>query len=96
MQLHEWLSVERGRAKALADYLRVPASLISKMGSGEKRIPIDHCPDIEEFTGGQVTCEEQRPDKVAYFAKLAKRAANDDEHGPDSAPAPLVGLGGGA
>ncbi len=74
MQLHDWLSQERGRVKALAEHLRIPASLVSKMASGTKRIPLDHCPYIEAFTGGAVPCEIQRPDKAEYFAMLGRRA----------------------
>jgi DNA-binding transcriptional regulator YdaS (Cro superfamily) len=79
MNLQQWLSVERGRAKALADHLHIPASMVSKMGSGEKQIPVDHCPFIEVFTEGAVTCEEQRPDKVEYFTILRSRAKGIEE-----------------
>ncbi|WP_295542290.1 YdaS family helix-turn-helix protein [uncultured Pseudacidovorax sp.] len=71
--LHDWLSETRGRTKALAMHLRVPSSMVSKMASGEKQIPLDHCPYIEAFTGGEVPCELQRPDKVDYFRMLQRR-----------------------
>lgn len=71
--LHDWLSETRGRTKALALHLRVPSSMVSKMASGEKQIPLDHCPYIEAFTGGEVLCEVQRPDKVEYFRLLQQR-----------------------
>lgn len=73
--LHDWLSEARGRTKALADHLRLPSSMVSKMASGDKQIPLDHCPFIEAFTGGEVPCEVQRPDKVEYFAMLRSREA---------------------
>lgn len=74
--LHDWLSETRGRTKALAMHLRVPSSMVSKMASGEKQIPLDHCPYIEAFTGGEVPCEIQRPDKVDYFRMLQRRGAS--------------------
>ena len=73
--LHDWLSETRGRTKALAMHLRVPSSMVSKMARGEKQIPLDHCPYIEAFTGGEVPCELQRPDKVDYFRMTAQLAA---------------------
>lgn len=59
----------------LARHLDVPASFISKMASGTKPVPLDHCPLIQSFTEGQVTCEELRPDKVEYFALIRAQAA---------------------
>jgi DNA-binding transcriptional regulator YdaS (Cro superfamily) len=73
MLLTDWLHEERGRSAALAAALKVPASLISKMASGEKAVPLAHCPYIEAFTTGAVTCEELRPDRTEYFAMLRGR-----------------------
>ena len=75
MQLIEWLQAERGRAVALAAYLKVPASLISKMASGDKAVPLGHCPYIEVFTSGAVTCEEMLPERAEYFRLLQLRSA---------------------
>jgi DNA-binding transcriptional regulator YdaS (Cro superfamily) len=41
--------------------------MVSKMASGEKRVPIERCPYIQQFTGDVVTCEELRPDQVGCF-----------------------------
>lgn len=49
--------------------------MVSKMGSGEKQVPLDHCPYIEQFTEGAVTCEELRPDQADYFALIREQAA---------------------
>lgn len=35
---------------------------MSKILSGEKAIPAEHCKSIQSFTGGAVTCQEMRPD----------------------------------
>ena len=84
MQLSMWLSQERGRSIALAKHLAVPGSFVSKMSGGEKPIPLDHCPYIEQFTGGAVTCEEMRPDKVEYFRLLRETS------GPNQTKPPVV------
>lgn len=73
MFLNEWLKLERGRAAGLAACLGIPASLVSKMGAGKKKVPLDHCPYIEDFTQGAVTCEELRPDRADYFSRLQTR-----------------------
>ena len=70
MKLPEWLKAKRGRKSALAAYLGVPPSFVSKMANGERPVPLEHCPYIQAFTENEVTCEEQRPDKVEYFAKI--------------------------
>lgn len=62
MQFKNWVESERGRAGALAAYLKVPASFVSKMVSGEKPIPVTHMAAIEAFSNGQVTRQLMRPD----------------------------------
>jgi DNA-binding transcriptional regulator YdaS (Cro superfamily) len=74
MLLNQWVSEARGRGAALARRLLVPPSMVTKMASGEKQVPLDHCPLIQAFTEGQVTCEELRPDKVDYFALIRAQA----------------------
>lgn len=87
MELKDWLALERGRATQLARHLTVPASFISKMASAEKPVPLDHCPFIQEFTKGEVTCEELRPDAAEYFALIRGQAAANDA-GPPATPLP--------
>lgn len=48
--------------------------MVSKMASGEKRVPLDRCPYIQQFTGHAVTCEELRPDQIAYFRLVRAQA----------------------
>ena len=74
MKLPDWLNAERGRKSALAAHLSVPPSFVIKMATGIKPIPLDHCPAIQDFTGGAVTCEELRPDKADYFAMIRAQA----------------------
>lgn len=47
-----------GSASALARELGISKGAVSQW----KRVPADHCPDIEDLTKGQVICEELRPD----------------------------------
>lgn len=57
---------------ALAKFIGVPPSFVSKMCSGEKSIPAEHCKAIEQFSAGQVTCQEMRPDDWhKYWPELA-------------------------
>ena len=45
------------------------------MASGEKPVPLDLCGPIEVFTNGEVPCEVLRPDQLAHFEYMRKRAA---------------------
>jgi DNA-binding transcriptional regulator YdaS (Cro superfamily) len=67
MNLKSWAEQERGRAMALAKCICVPPSFVSKMLSGEKAIPAEHCKAIHAFTGGEVTLQELRPDDWQKF-----------------------------
>ncbi len=60
--LKTWLSAERGRAAKLAQHLKVPASFVTKMASGEKPIPFEHGAPIETFTEQEVTRQGLFPD----------------------------------
>lgn len=46
---------------SLAAVLGVPPSFVTKMGSGEKSIPVEHMAAIEAFTDGEVTRQEMHP-----------------------------------
>ena len=71
MQFKSWIEQERGRAMALSRFIDVPPSFVSKMVSGEKAIPAEHCKTIEVFSGGVVTCQEMRPnDWQKYWPEL--------------------------
>lgn len=76
MQFKNWVESERGRAGALAVYLKVPPSFVSKMVSGEKPIPVTHMAGVEVFSDGQVTRKEMRPDDwQTIWPELAHAAA---------------------
>lgn len=70
-----WLDAERGRVTRLAAELKVSQPTVSDWSAGKKRIPLDHCPFIQRFTGGACTCEELRPDRAEYFAEVRAIAA---------------------
>lgn len=71
MKLKTYLSEERGRARKLADALRV--TQVTVHGWAYERVPADRCPAIERETGGQVRCEDMRPD--VEWAVLRNRCA---------------------
>lgn len=50
------------------------------MASGDKPVPLEQCPFIQQFTDNQVTCEELRPDKADYFALIRAQAAAAVQH----------------
>jgi DNA-binding transcriptional regulator YdaS (Cro superfamily) len=70
MKLDQWLAAQRGRQAALAAHLDIKQPQIAAWVSGKRPIPLEHCPFIQTFTAGEVTCEELRPDKVDYFARI--------------------------
>ena len=75
MKLKSWIEQERGRAMSLARFIDVPPSFVSKMVSGEKSIPAEHCKAIEAFSAGAVTCQEMRPtDWHKYWPELATQS----------------------
>ncbi|HYW57700.1 MAG TPA: YdaS family helix-turn-helix protein [Polaromonas sp.] len=85
MNLKSWAESERGRAMALARAIDVPPSFVSKMISGEKAIPAEHCQAIFKFTSGAVTIPEMRDDWPKYWPELADSAAQNIQ--PNQAPA---------
>ncbi len=60
---------------ALARAIDVPPSFVSKMLSGEKTIPAEHCQAIYRFTNGAVTIPEMRDDWRKYWPELERVAA---------------------
>lgn len=67
-----------GRAQ-LASMLNVTVQAVGNWVT--RGIPLDHCPYIEQFTAGAVTCEDMRPDKVDYFARLRSRTVPIQDQG---------------
>ena len=76
MNLKSWAESERGRAMALARAIDVPPSFVSKMISGEKAIPAEHCQAIFKFTVGLVTIPEMRDDWAKYWPELTQAPAS--------------------
>lgn len=72
MLLSEWLSGERGRGAALAKHLKIPPSMVARMGAGKKPVPIERSPFIQEFTKNEVTCEELCPEAREFFVLVRK------------------------
>lgn len=70
---------------ALSRFIDVPPSFVSKMVSGEKAIPAEHCKAIQAFTGGEVTCQEMRPnDWHKYWPELADAPANQSQEATET------------
>lgn len=84
MELKTYLD-QRGGGMQLARTLDVSAVIISQWKTGTRQVPADRCIEIERATGGQVRCEELRPDvDWAYL-----RATNCPTVGADdTAPEP--------
>ena len=62
MNLRQYVETERGNAANLARALGVSPVMVSQWVSGVKSVPAERCPAIERATGGDVRCEELRPD----------------------------------
>ena len=75
MTLVQWVS-QHGpaihRQRELASALGLTEGAVKHWCSGFRRVPAERCRDIEAATGGQVTCEELRPD---VFRKPRRKAA---------------------
>lgn len=51
-----------GNASKVAKALGVTPQAVCFWRDGDRQIPADKCPLIEEITGGKVRCEDMRPD----------------------------------
>ena len=51
-----------GSASARAARLGLTKGAISQWKGEGKKVPADHCPEIEKATNGKVRCEDLRPD----------------------------------
>lgn len=51
-----------GNAAQLAKAIGVSPQYLSQLRSAERPVPAERCPTIERVTGGQVRCEDLRPD----------------------------------
>lgn len=75
MKLTEYCKLKGNSGLALAKLVGVSQAVVSDWCRQRQEIPLERCMQIEQFTAGQVTCEEMRPDKVEYFAYMRGRAA---------------------
>jgi DNA-binding transcriptional regulator YdaS (Cro superfamily) len=51
-----------GSMQALAAVLGVTKGAVFQWKMPGRKVPAEHCPAIERMTGGQVKCEQLRPD----------------------------------
>ncbi|WP_327081139.1 transcriptional regulator [Polaromonas sp. CG_9.5] len=76
MELKKWVKLKHGRAKALAIFLKVPPSFVSKIVNGDKPVPFEHMAPIEAFTDRQVTRKEMLPNSwQVVWPELAQAQA---------------------
>lgn len=62
MELRKYIdTLERGKAKELAEVLEVSSSYLSQMASGKTAISPARCVDIENATNRVVTRKDLRP-----------------------------------
>lgn len=74
MKLNEY--IEATTQSAFASQIGVTQGMVHQWISGIRQVSAERCLDIEKATGGQVTCEELRPDiDWAYLRGTEKRAA---------------------
>lgn len=52
----------RGSAAKLAEAINAFGSDVSNWAAGNRPVPAERCPAIEEATNGLVRCEDLRPD----------------------------------
>ena len=67
MDLSTWAAASRGRQAWLARQLERTEAQVSQWcaapgSTNWRQVPADMCPAIERETGGEVPCEELRPD----------------------------------
>ena len=62
MKLSNYLNAMRGNQAMLCADIGAHSPDMSRWATGARPIPAERCPSIERFTGGEVTCEEMRPD----------------------------------
>lgn len=53
---------KRGRQKELVIALGAPQPEVSRWCSGHKKVPPRYCKKIEEFSNGEITVKDLRPD----------------------------------
>lgn len=61
MNLHDYLSAERGRQARICKEIGAHAPDLSRWATGQRPVPVDKCLKIERATGGDVTRRDLRP-----------------------------------
>ena len=80
------ISPEKQALRRAADLLGGQAALAARLGfanrtgvwpwfNTERRVPAEYCPAIEAATGGEVKCEELRPDVAWSVLREQAKAA---------------------
>ena len=72
MNLSEYTQTH-GNVKKLAKAINVSPVMVSQGKTGVRQVPAERCPDIEQATGGAVSCEELRPDVSWGVLRKASR-----------------------
>lgn len=83
MKLLNYVNRSRGERKRLSEALNVPFILISQWSLGRRQVPAERCPDIERVTGGDVTCEDLKPD-VDWSVLRGTGASSAEQPATDS------------
>lgn len=65
-----------GSQAALAVALGVTRAAVGQWKDEGRKVPAEHCPLIEALTGGDVRCEELRPD--VKWGEVRKRKAKPE------------------
>jgi DNA-binding transcriptional regulator YdaS (Cro superfamily) len=79
MDLHQYLSSERGRQAALAKAIGAHAPDVSRWADGKRPVPFEYGAAIEAATGGAVTRKELFPnDWQRLWPELADTGADSD------------------
>jgi DNA-binding transcriptional regulator YdaS (Cro superfamily) len=74
-KLKKFLSKKRGRRSELARTLKAHASDVSDWCNGFRQVPPHYCCQIEDFSCGEVTRKDLRPDDwQKYWPELAETA----------------------
>lgn len=73
MLLPLWIEKNKSKARQLAAHVGWPPSMVSKVKLGRKALPPDKAPAIEEFTKGEVRCEEMCPQVKWHVLRASAR-----------------------
>ncbi|MBR0568383.1 helix-turn-helix domain-containing protein [Azoarcus sp. L1K30] len=75
MKLHDYLSKSGTPQAKLAKAIGVPPVLVHQWAHGKRPVPAERCPAIEKETGGEVRCEDLRPDVDWAYLRGTSRSS---------------------